>query len=127
MSISTVISTLSGAISCFHSVLSFIFYRLYNRPMMGVFLQIGTLIYARVVKANSIMNPGLSCRDGNFLACSSVSTFLNFLSEVWNTKCSSICNLIACEMILSMDRLFLVLSDCSFSVCSYFSSYWESC
>uniref|UniRef100_A0A804QU03 Uncharacterized protein n=1 Tax=Zea mays TaxID=4577 RepID=A0A804QU03_MAIZE len=25
--------------------------------------EIGTLIYARVVKANSIMNPGLSCRD----------------------------------------------------------------
>jgi exosome complex RNA-binding protein Rrp4 len=35
---------------------------------IGMFLQIGTLIYARVVKANSIMNPELSCMDGKFFS-----------------------------------------------------------
>nr|CAB3477838.1 unnamed protein product [Digitaria exilis] len=36
---------------------------LYLHPATGILLQIGTLIYARVVKANSIMNPELSCMD----------------------------------------------------------------
>jgi exosome complex RNA-binding protein Rrp4 len=35
-------------------------------------MQIGTLIYVRVVKANSIMNPELSCMDGKFSVYNSV-------------------------------------------------------
>ena len=47
---------------------------------MVILLQIGTLIYARVVKANNIMNPELSCMDGKFSAYNSV-----FFLEPYNS------------------------------------------
>ncbi|ONM39558.1 Exosome complex exonuclease RRP40 [Zea mays] len=59
---------------------------------------IGTLIYARVVKANSIMNPELSCMD----ACGMILSLACFLLA-----------LSGCSFTVLM--LFL------------FSSYWESC
>ena len=53
---------------------------------MVILLQIVTLIYARVVKANNIMNPELSCMDGKFSAYNSVFIMFNCPSEVHGTN-----------------------------------------
>jgi exosome complex RNA-binding protein Rrp4 len=65
-------------------------YWLYIHLTIGMFLQIGTLIYARVVKANSIMNPELSCMDGKFFSFQ-LNVHFPYIrtSEVWSTKFSS--------------------------------------
>lgn len=49
-----------------HAFLSLHIFRLLANNYQYILFQIGTLIYARVVKANSIMNPELSCTDGTF-------------------------------------------------------------